>query len=160
MIADVNAAGYEMKPEWFNPHYEFRFPQFGTIAQRGIELELRQGIEPWHVLGEESSGGGTGRFVDSTLERVQVLVNGMVDSRHVVTCNGQRVPLEGITLPECPWLIVQGDHDELVNHTEVIEWASKLAHAPQIALLPGAEHFFHGKLNELRDAVTSFTQQI
>ena len=68
----------------------------------------------------------------------------------------RRVPLEGVTMPVCPWLIVQGDNDDLVNHTEVIEWASKLAHPPEVALLPGVEHFFHGKLNELRDAVTAF----
>jgi uncharacterized protein len=93
---------------------------------------------------------------------VAVRVAAQANAKRLVTVAPaiRRVPLEGITLPECPWLIVQGDHDELVNHTEVIEWASKLAHAPQIALLPGAEHFFHGKLNELRDAVTSFTQQI
>jgi len=56
-------------------------------------------------------------------------------------------------------LIVQGDQDDLVSHTEVIEWASKLAHPPEVVVLPGVEHFFHGKLNELRDAVTSFAQE-
>ncbi len=66
---------------------------YGAIEHRGIRLELRQAIEPWHVLGEEASAGGAVRYVDSSLERLQVLVNGMVDSRHVVTCNGRRVPL-------------------------------------------------------------------
>ncbi len=70
----------------------------------------------------------------------------------------RRVPLDGVTMPTCPWLIVQGDQDDLVNHTDVIEWASQLAHPPEIALLPGVEHFFHGKLNELRDAVTAFAR--
>jgi alpha/beta superfamily hydrolase len=70
----------------------------------------------------------------------------------------RRVPLEGVTMPMCPWLIVQGDRDELVNHVEVMEWASKLAHPPKIALLAGVEHFFHGRLNELRDAVISFAR--
>ncbi len=93
VIADLNQAGYAMKAEWFDPHVEFRFPHYGTIVQRGIELELRQAIEPWHVLGEEGAPGGTVRFVDSSVERLQVMVNGMVDSRHVVTCNGVRVPL-------------------------------------------------------------------
>ncbi len=79
--------------EWFAPHFEFRFPLYGTIEHRGIELELRQAIEPWHVLGEEAAAGGTVRYVDSSVERLQVLVNGMVDSRHVITCNGHRVPL-------------------------------------------------------------------
>jgi uncharacterized protein len=71
----------------------------------------------------------------------------------------RRVPLDGVTMPTCPWLIVQGDRDELVNYTEVMEWASKLAHPPEIALLPGVEHFFHGKLNELRDAITAFARK-
>jgi uncharacterized protein (DUF2126 family)/transglutaminase-like putative cysteine protease len=93
VIADVNQAGYDIKPEWFAPHFEFRFPFYGTIEHRGIEAEFRQAIEPWHVLGEESGGGGTVRYVDSSVERMQVLVNGMVDPRHIVTCNGHRVPL-------------------------------------------------------------------
>ena len=68
----------------------------------------------------------------------------------------RRVSLEDVPMPTCPWLIVQGDNDDLVNHAEVIEWASKLPQPPQITLLPGVEHFFHGKLNELRDAVSRF----
>jgi uncharacterized protein len=72
----------------------------------------------------------------------------------------RRVSLESVPPPSCPWLIVQGDHDELVNHAEVTEWASRLPHPPQIALLNGVEHFFHGKLNELRDAVTGFAANI
>jgi alpha/beta superfamily hydrolase len=68
----------------------------------------------------------------------------------------RRVSLENVPPPACPWLIVQGDNDDLVSHTEVIEWASHLPQPPEIVLLPGVEHFFHGKLNELRDAVTRF----
>jgi uncharacterized protein len=71
----------------------------------------------------------------------------------------RRVPLEDIPAPTCPWLIVQGDKDDLVNHVEVTEWASRLPHPPEIVLLPGVEHFFHGKLNELRDAVTQFARK-
>ena len=93
IVGDLNQAGYPLDVEWFAPHFEFRFPLYGTIAQRGIELELRQAIEPWNVLGEEPGAGGTVRYVDSSVERVQVLVNGMVDPRHVIACNGQRVPL-------------------------------------------------------------------
>jgi uncharacterized protein (DUF2126 family)/transglutaminase-like putative cysteine protease len=93
VVADLNAAGYPLRVEWFAPHFEFRFPHYGTIEHRGIELEIRQAIEPWHVLGEEPTAGGAARYVDSSLERMQVLVNGMIDSRHVVTCNGKRVPL-------------------------------------------------------------------
>ena len=93
VIRDLNAAGYPLRPEWFASHFEFRFPHYGTIVQRGIEMEIRQAIEPWHVLGEEPTPGGAARYVDSSLERMQVLVNGMIDPRHVVTCNGHRVPL-------------------------------------------------------------------
>ena len=93
VVADLNEAGYAFRVEWLAPHFEFRFPHYGTIEHRGIELELRQAIEPWNVLGEEPAAGATVRYVDSSVERLQVLVTGMVDSRHVITCNGRRVPL-------------------------------------------------------------------
>ncbi len=93
VVSDLNEAGYPLRMDWFDPHFEFRFPLYGAIEQRGIELEFRQAIEPWHVTGEETSAGGTARYVDSSLERLQVFANGMVDPRHVVTCNGRRVPL-------------------------------------------------------------------
>jgi uncharacterized protein (DUF2126 family)/transglutaminase-like putative cysteine protease len=93
IVDELNDAGYPLRVEWFAPHFEFRFPQYGTIEHRGIELEIRQAIEPWHVMGDEPTAAGAARYVDSSLERMQVLVNGMTDSRHVVTCNGKRVPL-------------------------------------------------------------------
>ena len=70
----------------------------------------------------------------------------------------KRVSLEGVAVPGVPWLIIQGDADELVNAQDTLEWIKPLANPPQIALLPGVEHFFHGKLNELRDAVTAFAR--
>jgi uncharacterized protein (DUF2126 family) len=85
--------GYHLDPAWFAPHVEFRFPKLGEVTHRGVTLELRTAIEPWHVLGEEGSPGGTSRYVDSSVERVQVKVQGLTDPRHVVTCNGRRVPL-------------------------------------------------------------------
>ncbi|HWE02252.1 MAG TPA: transglutaminase family protein [Tepidisphaeraceae bacterium] len=93
IIFDLNQAGYPLKTEWFAPHMEFRFPHYGAITQQGVVVELRQAIEPWHVLGEEPAGGSTVRFVDSSVERLQVFVKGMVDTRHVIACNGVRVPL-------------------------------------------------------------------
>ncbi len=93
VVADLQDAGYAMKSEWFAPHFEFRFPQFGDIELRNTTLELRQALEPWHVLGEEPGGGGTVRYVDSSLERVQVKARGLTDSRHVITCNGHAIPL-------------------------------------------------------------------
>ena len=93
VIGDFKAEGFDFHPAWFAPHFEFRFPTIGSIAQRDVNVEIRTALEPWHVLGEETAGGGTVRYVDSSLERVQVKVNGLVDTRHVVMCNGRRVPL-------------------------------------------------------------------
>jgi uncharacterized protein (DUF2126 family)/transglutaminase-like putative cysteine protease len=93
VVADLREAGYGFQKEWFASHFEFRFPQIGAVTRRGIHLELRHALEPWHVLGEEASGSGTVRNVDSSMERLQVKVNGMVDSRFIVLCNGRRVPL-------------------------------------------------------------------
>ncbi len=75
------------------PHFEFRFPCYGKVEAMNIELELRQALEPWHVLGEEGMAGGTARYVDSSLERVQVKVTGLTGDRIAVTCNGCAVPL-------------------------------------------------------------------
>ena len=93
VVAELNAAGYPFDSEWLEPFVEFRFPRYGTVHIRGVELELRMALEPWHVLGEEMATGGTARFVDSSVERVQVLVRGLTEDRFVVTCNGRRVPL-------------------------------------------------------------------
>ena len=93
VVDDMNAAGYPVQFDWFAPFLEFRFPRYGTIAYQGVELELRQAIEPWHVLGEEMAGSSTARYVDSSLERVQVRVTGMTQQRHAITCNGRVVPM-------------------------------------------------------------------
>ena len=93
VIEQTRAAGFAVEKEWFAPHMEFRFPFIGKFAQRGVEVEVRRGIEPWYVLGEESGGAYTARYVDSSVERVQVKVKGMTDPRYVLTCNGRRVPL-------------------------------------------------------------------
>jgi len=93
VICELQAVGYPLKLEWFAPFLEFRFPHYGRISHQDIELELRAAIEPWHVMGEEVTSQGTARFVDSSVERLQVRVNGMIDGRHAVACNGRRVPL-------------------------------------------------------------------
>ena len=94
VIEDLAAHGFVFDPAWFAPHFEFRFPRLGDFAARGIDIELRAALEPWQVLGEEQAQGGATRFVDSSLERLQVRVRGMGDSRHVVTCNGKALPLQ------------------------------------------------------------------
>ncbi|MGH8695143.1 MAG: DUF2126 domain-containing protein [Burkholderiales bacterium] len=93
VVIDLRAAGYPLREAWFAPFLEFRFPRYGTVAYSGVSLELRQAIEPWHVLGEEIAETGTSRYIDSSVERLQVKVNGMTGERHVVTCNGRPVPL-------------------------------------------------------------------
>jgi uncharacterized protein (DUF2126 family) len=93
LLVEMNQAGYPLERAWFAPHLEFRFPLLGAVTHCGVNLELRQAIEPWHVLGEEQAAGGTARYVDSSLERVEIKVRGLTDPRHVVTCNGLRVPL-------------------------------------------------------------------
>jgi uncharacterized protein (DUF2126 family)/transglutaminase-like putative cysteine protease len=93
VVADLQRAGFPFDPIWFAPHFEFRFAPCGTVDVAGLSLELRQAIEPWHVLGEEARAGAQARFVDSSLERLQVKVRGLTDGRHVVACNGYRVPL-------------------------------------------------------------------
>jgi uncharacterized protein (DUF2126 family)/transglutaminase-like putative cysteine protease len=91
---DLNEFGYAFQADWLIPFFEFRFPVFGTVQVQDIHMELRMAIEPWHVLGEESSSAGTARFVDSSLERVQLKVNGMTGNRHILLCNGKRIPLK------------------------------------------------------------------
>ena len=93
VIEELNHSGYAFKTEWFAPHFEFRFPHIGEMDVHNVHMDLRMALEPWHVMGEEGAVGGTVRYVDSSLERVQVKVNGFVEGRHVVTCNGEAVPL-------------------------------------------------------------------
>jgi uncharacterized protein (DUF2126 family) len=79
--------------EWFAPFLEFRFPRYGTLDCDGMQIELRQALEPWHVLGEEAAGGGAARYVDSSVERMQVRVSNMKGDRYVIACNGRPLPL-------------------------------------------------------------------
>jgi uncharacterized protein (DUF2126 family) len=93
VVDDLRDHGIDFDRSWLDPFLEFRFPRLGQAQVAGVHLELRQAVEPWHVLGEETAGGGTARYVDSSVERVELRVRGVVPGRHAVTCNGVPVPL-------------------------------------------------------------------
>jgi uncharacterized protein (DUF2126 family)/transglutaminase-like putative cysteine protease len=94
VLAHLRKSGFDFETEWFDSHFEFRFPKFGSIAANGVEVELRRALEPWNVLAEETASGRTVRNVDSSVERVQVKVSGLTpDSLYIVACNGRHVPL-------------------------------------------------------------------
>ncbi len=93
VIRDMQSEGFAIEADWFAPHLEFRFPKYGDFATRGMQLELRQALEPWHVMGEESTSAGSVRYVDSSVERLQVKVSGLAPDRYLVACNGRAVPL-------------------------------------------------------------------
>ena len=93
VVADLRRSGFDFEPSWFECWREFRFPKLGEVVHDGVRLELRGALEPWHVLGEQPIGGATSRLVDSSLERVQVQVSGIVEGRHRIACNGRSVPL-------------------------------------------------------------------
>lgn len=93
VLADLRGAGYAIEPDWYRPHLEFRFPTLGTLGWRDLQLEIRAALEPWHVMGEEGAVGGTVRYVDSSLERLQARVTGYDPTRYRITCNGWDLPL-------------------------------------------------------------------
>lgn len=122
VLGDLREHGCTVEDEWFAPHLEFRFPRIGDFEQRGIHVELRHAIEPWHVLGEEGAPGGAVRFVDSSVERMQVKVKGMTGERHVVTCNGVKIPLHST-----------GTHGEFVAGVRYRAWQPPSCLHPTIA---------------------------
>jgi uncharacterized protein (DUF2126 family) len=93
VVRDLQYHGLPFQLEWLAPFEEFRFPHYGRVQIDDMELELRWAIEPWHVLGEEVSSFGTARYVDSSVERLQVRLSGLTEGRYLLACNGRRVPL-------------------------------------------------------------------
>jgi uncharacterized protein (DUF2126 family)/transglutaminase-like putative cysteine protease len=94
VIEEMQFSGFPVQNEWFAPHMEFRFPKIGDLEVKGMALELRSALEPWHVMGEEGAPGGAVRYVDSSIERLQVKVSGMAPDRYCLTANGEPVPLQ------------------------------------------------------------------
>ncbi|MBF0143687.1 MAG: transglutaminase family protein [Magnetococcales bacterium] len=93
VVEELRRAGYPFEMAWLEPFFTFRFPVHGSVRCGPVTLELRQALEPWHVLGEETTRQGTARFVDSSVERLQVRVEGLIPERYGVACNGHRLPL-------------------------------------------------------------------
>ena len=123
VLTDLQAVGYPFEMAWLDPFFEFRFPILGTVNIQNIELELRMAIEPWHVLSEEVTRAGPSRFVDSSVERIQVKLRGLTDTRYVVTCNGRRLILHNT-----------GTHGEYVGGVRYRAWQPPSALHPTIGV--------------------------
>ncbi len=123
VVCELQRAGYPFQLDWLAPFLEFRFPHYGSVSVQDIRMDLNAALEPWHVLGEEMSSQGTARFVDSSVERVQVRVSGLKDERFVVACNGRRVPLRGT-----------GTHGEYVAGVRFRAWQPPSALHPTIGV--------------------------
>ena len=123
VVKDLQAHGYPFQLEWLAPFEEFRYPHYGRVQIDDIEMELRWAIEPWHVLGEEVGSFGTARYVDSSVERLQVRLSGLDQGRYVVTCNGRRIPLRST-----------GKHGEYVAGVRYRAWQPPSALHPNIGV--------------------------
>ncbi|TPE51802.1 transglutaminase family protein [Maribrevibacterium harenarium] len=123
VVADLNQHGFPFKLEWLAPFEEFRFPHYGRHRIDKMELELRWAIEPWHVLGEEITQSGTARFVDSSVERLQVRLTGFIEGRYTLSCNGRRVPLR-----------TTGTQGEFIGSVRYRAWAPPSALHPTLGV--------------------------
>ena len=123
VIADMNEHGFSFDHAWFKPHWEFRFPLFGRVQYEGVGMELRAALEPWHVMGEEGAVGGTVRYVDSSVERLEVKASGLTPGRHQVLVNGRAAPLNATAQGQAvsgirfkAWQPAHGLHPTIAPH--------------------------------------------
>jgi len=123
VVEDLREHGYPFELEWLAAFEEFRFPHYGRVQLDDIELELRWAVEPWHVLGEETTSFGTSRYVDSSVERLQIRATGLTEGRYVVGCNGRRVPMRST-----------GRHGEHVGGVRYRAWQPPSALHPMIGV--------------------------
>jgi uncharacterized protein (DUF2126 family)/transglutaminase-like putative cysteine protease len=93
VLAYLAERGLPLPTDAYRPFIELRCPLVGTLAAGDVRLEVRNAVEPWHVLGEELTTSGTARFVDSSVERIEVLADGLLAERYRVLVNGQDLPL-------------------------------------------------------------------
>jgi uncharacterized protein (DUF2126 family) len=123
VVQDLQAHGYPFDLDWLEAFEEFRFPHYGRVQLDDIELELRWAVEPWHVLGEETTSFGTSRYVDSSVERLQLRATGLTEGRYVLSCNGRRVPMRST-----------GRHGEYVGGVRYRAWQPPSALHPMIGV--------------------------
>jgi uncharacterized protein (DUF2126 family) len=121
VLADLKQHGFDLDPEWFKAQAEFRFPFCGEVNLEGVNLEIRQALEPWHVMGETGAIGGTVRYTDSSVERLQAKLTAPDPGRYTVTCNQRMMPMQ-----------LTGKNGESVAAVRFKAWQPPLALHPKL----------------------------
>lgn len=135
-LGALRCSGYDIRREWFDPFFAFRFPEYGSVKIGGVTLSLSMALEPWPVMGEEMSASGVSRSVDSSLERLQVFVTGLKEGQQIITCNGHRVPLQPTRMPDSyvagvrykAWKPASSLHPTINVHTPLVFDVVDVAH--------------------------------
>lgn len=119
----LNLRGFALQKEHYRPFLDLRCPVVGRMTVSGVELQVRNAIEPWHVLGEEATGAGTSRYVDSSMERIEIMVDGYIAERHAILVNGHVLPLRAT-----------GESHRLVGGVRFRAWAPPHSLHPHIGI--------------------------